>query len=140
MTSRRSAFFLVALTSFWMFCGSASAQKTGTSSNGKQRALLLDVTNHGQQVTATVGQQIQITLGTVGPGSYDETPQISSPAIRFESVHLKWPVNPGGPIQVYVFRAAAEGRAEIRIPHINDEPDARPTFVVTIQVGLASQK
>jgi hypothetical protein len=128
------------LAIFWMICGSADAQKTGISSNGKQRALLLDITNHGQQVAASVGQRLQITLGTVGPGSYDETPQISSPAVRFERVHFKLPPNPGGPIQVYVFRADAEGKAEIRIPHINDEPVSRPTFVVTIQVGQANPK
>src|ERR1017187_182756 len=132
MTSPRSTILLAALTSFWMLCGSAGAQITGISPNGKQRTLLLNVENSGQQAVAAVGQKIQITLGTVGPGSYDETPQISSSAIRFESVHLKWPVNPGGPVQIYTFRASAEGRAEIRIPHIHDEPEARPTFVVTI--------
>ena len=140
MTGLRSAYFVVALTSFWMLCGSGGAQYSGISSNGKPRTLLLNVENSRQQVAATIGQQIKITLGTIGPGSYDEIPQISSPAIRFESVHLKWPVNPGGPVQVYIFRAAGEGRAEIRIPHIDDEPAPRPVFVVTIQVGPVSPK
>jgi hypothetical protein len=140
MAGPRSTFFLVALASFWMLGGSAGAQNTGISSNGKQPALSLNVENNGRQVIATVGQRIEITLQTIGPGSYDETPHISSPAIRFENVHLRWPVNPGGPTQVYIFRAAAKGKAEIQIPHINSEPNTRPTFVVTIEVRPVSPK
>jgi hypothetical protein len=136
MTSRRSTFILVVLTLFWMLCESAAAQKTAISSNAKQRALSLDITNNGQQVTANVGQQIQITLGTVGPGSYG-TPEVSSPATHFDDYELMWPPNPGGPVQIYIFRAAAEGKAEIHIPHCNSEPIQRPAFVVTIAVGPA---
>ncbi|HEY4933981.1 MAG TPA: hypothetical protein VII23_20645 [Terriglobales bacterium] len=134
MTNSRSGFFLAALSMFWMLCGSAGGQNGGISANGKQRALLLNVDSSGRQVVATVGQKIEITLQTIGPGSYEETPQISSPAIRFENVHSGWPQNPGGPTQVYIFRAAAQGKAEIQIPHINSEPMMRPTFVVTIKV------
>ena len=134
MTNSRSGFFLAALTMFWMLCGSAGAQNGGISANGEQRALLLSVEDSGRQVAAAVGQKIEITLQTIGPGSYEETPQISSPAIRFENVHLRWPVNPGGPTQVYVFRAAAKGKAEIQMRHINSEPNMTRTFVVTIEV------
>jgi hypothetical protein len=137
MTSRRSAFILGALTLSWMLCGSSGAQKSGDSSNGKQRVLSLDVTNSGREVAATVGQTIQVTLGTIGPGSYG-TPEVSSPAIHFDDYELMWPPTPGGPVQIYIFRAAAQGKAEIQIPHCNSEPFQRPTFVVTLEVGPAT--
>ena len=140
MTNSRPGFCLAAMTMFWMFCGSADAQNSTISSNGKQRALLLNTDSSGRQVVATVGQEIEITLQTIGPGSYEETPQISSPAIRFENVHLRQPYLPAGPTQVYVFRAAAKGKAEIQIRHINSEPNVRPTFVVTIEVIPVSPK
>jgi len=90
---------------------------------------------------ATVGQQIQITLGTVGPKYYG-TPQVPSPAIRIESVELAGPQNPGGPTYVYFFEATAEGEAQVKIPVIDSEnPDRgkRLTFTVTIDVRSAAK-
>ncbi len=138
MKSPLPAFFLVTSTFAALLGGRAGAQQTGIFPTGKQRTLLLNTEDSGRQVVATIGQQIEITLGTVGPGSYDEKPEISSSVIRFENVHFKMPPNPGGPTQVYVFRAAAEGKAGIQIPHINSAPASRPPFVVTIQVGPAA--
>lgn len=93
--------------------------------------LYLNNTNAGQHVAATVGQPIQITLQTIGPGQYD-SPQISSSTIRFESVAFAnaKEQNPGGPKQSYRFRAASEGEAQVKIPHT----ESNPTFAVTISV------
>src|SRR6266852_7447619 len=96
MTNSRSAVFLVALVFLRASCGNADAQKVDMSSTSiKQQVLSLNFTNNGQHLAATVGQQIEITLGTVGPKQYG-TPQVSSPAVRLESVALAWPPNPAG--------------------------------------------
>jgi hypothetical protein len=124
----------------WIPCLCADVQKAGVSSTSSNRQLLsLNFTNNGQQVAATVGQRIEITLGTVGPRQYGE-PQISSSVIRLDGVALATPVNPGGPTFVYMFEAAAEGEAQIKIPIINSQDQdltKRLTFTVRIRVGSA---
>ncbi len=143
MTNSRSAVFLAALACLWISCGNASAQNVDHSStSSKPSALSLNFTNNGQRLFAVVGQQIEITLGTVGPKQYGD-PEVSSPAIRLESVELAGPQNPGGPTFVYFFEAAAKGEAEVRIPIVNSE-DAdsakRLTFAVTIQIKAARSR
>jgi hypothetical protein len=101
--------------------------------------LSLNFKNNGQQLAARVGQQIEISLGTVGPRQYG-TPEISSPAIRLLSVAMDWPPNPGGLGFVYVLEAVAEGEARVKVPVINS--DGIPytndiTFTATIQVEPA---
>jgi hypothetical protein len=90
-------------------------------------------------LTSTVGQQTEITLGTIGPKKYG-SPRISSSAIRLQSVALARPQTPAGPTFVCIFEATAEGEAQITIPIIDSE-DAdlakRLTFTVTIQVVSA---
>jgi hypothetical protein len=124
MPNSRAAVLLVMLAFFPASCGSADAQKGDISAaTVRQQLLSLNVTNNGQHLSATVGQRIQITLGTVGPKYYG-TPQVSSPAIRLESVELAGQQNPGGPTYVYFFEATAEGEAQVKIPLIDSEnPD-----------------
>ena len=118
MPNLRAAVFLVSLAFLGASCGNAGAQKVDTSSTGIQQQLLsLNVANRGQHLSATVGQQLELTLGTVGPKYYG-TPQVSSPAIRLEGVELAGPQNPGGATYVYFFEAIAEGEAQIKIPII----------------------
>ena len=137
MTTLRSSAFLAALVFLWTSCVNASSQKVGMPpASIEQRELSLSFANNGQHLTATLDQQIEITLGTVGPSQYG-TSRISSPVVRLESVSLGVPPNPGGPTYVYIFLAASEGEAEVTIPIINSEnPGAakRRTFTVTIQV------
>ena len=137
MTTSRSAVFLIALAFLLTCCGNADAQKVDMSSTSiEQRVLSLNFANNGQHLTATLDQQIEITLGTVEPSQYG-TPQISSPAVRLESVSLVQPPNPGSATYVYIFQAASEGEAEVTIPIINSiNPCAakRRTFTVTIHV------
>jgi hypothetical protein len=139
MRASRFAILLAALAFSRGGCGDASAQKVDTCPAGVKRQVALNFANNGQHLSATVGQQIEITLGTVGPKQYG-TPEVSSPAVRFESVALAMPVNPGGPTYVYIFEAIAKGEAEIQVPIINSEnPDATRlfSFAVTIRVGSA---
>src|SRR5579872_4122140 len=96
------------------------------STSDRQQVLSLDFTNNGQSVKTRVGEQIEISLGTVGPRQYG-TPQISSSAVRLLNTAQDWPPNPGGPRFVYVLEAAGEGEARVIVPVMNAEemPDAR---------------
>lgn len=141
---QRLAFLLLVLGILWVSRGNANPQKTASPSSVTQHVLYLNGTNTGQHVSATVGQPIEITLRTVGPGQY-RSPQISSPAVRFESVAFPKDQIPAGPTQVYRFRAASEGEAQLEIPHqvrVNIAHGARaqasrdpnPAFAVTTWV------
>jgi hypothetical protein len=138
MANSRLAFFLVALAFLWISCGKADAQKADISStNVKQQVLSLNLSNNGQHLAATVGQQIEISLGAMAACD----PQVSSAAIRLESVALPWPPTPGITAHIYVFEAAAEGEAEVKVPITDcsdpDLPDGL-TFAVTICVRRGS--
>jgi hypothetical protein len=141
--TRSAVLLLVGL--LWSFPGKGSAQNAASQSSVPGDELSLDNRNSGQRVTATVGQPIQITLQTIGPGQY-VSPQVSSPAIRFVSAGSAEKANPGGPRQIYRFRAASEGEAYISIPHEakgkvttpdgveSPYKDVIPAFAVTIRV------
>ena len=140
MRHLRSAVLLLVLGLPSVSGGAANAQSAASPSSPKQHVLHLDGKNTGRRVAATTGQAIEITLQTIGPGGYD-SPQVSSPAIRFEGVEFAKLKIPGGPTQVYRFRAASEGEAQIKLLHIiqvahsNAEvKDPNPTFAVTIRV------
>ncbi len=135
MTHSRSAVFLIALALLHTLCVNGAAQKNAAPSSVNPRVLSLNVANSGQHVVATVAQQVDITLQTIGPAQFG-TPEISSPAIRFENVAVKKPWLPAGPTEVYIFEAVAEGEAQIQIPSTN--PSAN--FAVTIQVRPSSGK
>ena len=79
-----------------------------------------------------VDRELDITLGTAGPGpAYDTIPQISSSAVRFlgvsEPPELR---NPGGPTQVFRFEAQTPGWAAITFRR--SASDSR-TVVVEVQ-------
>jgi hypothetical protein len=140
MTNARLRVGVVAFTLVLVVCSTAHAQQIETSSpKANQRVLSLSIKNSGQHLTATVGQQIEITLGTVGPPQYGK-PVISSPAIRLASTAL-WRTIPAGPTFIYIFEAA-EGEAQVTVPLINTTPNNpqspnQHTFVVTIRVAPA---
>jgi hypothetical protein len=121
---------LVALVLLMATCGNSAAQKAGTSPSITQEELSLSRANDGQHVSAKVGQPIVVTLQTIGGGQYGR-PQLSSRAIRFESVDFPSKQNPGGPTQVYRLTAIAEGEAQIRIPHTGSNPAVTFTIKVT---------
>jgi hypothetical protein len=134
MPNSRSVLSLVALALLSALAGNAAVRDTATSSTSvKQQVLSVSLKNNGQDFSATVGQQIEISLGAMAACD----PQVSSAAIRLESVALPWPPTPGITTYVYIFDAAAEGTADVRIP-ITDclNPDVKDglTFAVTIRV------
>jgi hypothetical protein len=63
------------------------------------------------------GDEILVTLQTIGGGEYDEHPSVSSSAVVFEQVSIIGPYNPGGPRQLFEFKAVSAGQAVVSIPH-----------------------
>jgi len=53
----------------------------------------------------------------------------SSPAIRLESTALKWPPNPSGPTFIYIFKATAEGEAQVKVPIVNSDDPGQKAYV-----------
>ena len=144
MTNARLAVRLVTFTLMLVVCSKSDGQKVDAASpTSQQHILSLNFTNNGQRLVASVGQQIEITLGTVGPPQYGQ-PEISSTAIRLESTALGHTpggsITPGGPTFIYIFEAAAEGEAQVTVPiihSIDPEWTKQHTFVITIRVGPA---
>jgi hypothetical protein len=109
--------FLAVLAISLVAPANAGAQKSDNSSaSSRQQALSLNMTDNGKHVSAKVGQEIIITLQTIGPGHY-ETPRTSSSSVRFEGSYFSREQNPGGPRQVYRFISAAVGETKVEIPH-----------------------
>ena len=122
--------FLTALAFLWSASASAGTQTPGKSSaSTKQKVLSLNGTDQGKHVSTKVGQEIIVTLQTVGPGQY-ETPRVSSSSVRFEGSDFPKGQIPAGPRQVYRFISAAVGEAKIEIPHSQGET----AYQITVQV------
>jgi len=134
---------LVTLVVWELLCVPANAQKaSGSATSTKQEVLSLNFMNNGQHLRATVGQYIEITLGTLGPAQYG-VPLLSSTAVRLENTALNWPPNPGGSTFIYIFEAAAVGEAQVVIPILHSsEPEfaKENTFAAIIRVGPAHGK
>ena len=110
MTNARTAVLLFALAASFAASGGAGAQKLKSSpKSDRQPVLSLTFANNGQRLTARVGQQIEISLGTIGPRQYG-MPEISSPAIQLMNTAQEWPPTPGGPRFIYVSRRPPKER------------------------------
>ena len=87
-----------------------------------------------QTINIAVGQELDITLGTLGPGGYD-TPGISSPIVQLLDEAVVPPYTPGGPTQRFRFLAQATGQAIVTLgqsgrPSPLRSDTARDTVVV----------
>jgi hypothetical protein len=85
--------------------------------------------DNGRSVAAVIGDEIDVTLQTIGPGQYAD-PTLSSDSLRFRDVALLTPPNPGGPQQLFRFAAVAEGVTTILIAHTG----LNPTFQLSVTV------
>lgn len=108
---------------FWMTgCRSPSSPS--------RDALSLVNGDNGRLLSVGLGDEIHVTLQTIGPGEYDEHPNVSSPAVVFLRVSIITPPNPGGARQLFQFRSMAAGHAVISIPHTVQNPG----FGITVDV------
>jgi hypothetical protein len=125
--------FLPALLAHCAFAVVSAQQNNTPSREITQPVLYLDSASNGRQLDALQGQQIEIRLGAMQACD----PQVSSPAVRFESSALEWPPTPGLAAYTYIFDAANTGDAEVEIRNRCLQADAaeRAAFSVTIRVG-----
>jgi len=77
----------------------------------------LTASERNRHVSVRIGERIDVTLQTLGPGEYIAPPAISSPAVVFRDVTACGAPVPAGPIQCFHFRAAAAGQAVITFTH-----------------------
>jgi hypothetical protein len=68
-------------------------------------------------VSIAVGLEFGIRLSTHGPGEYVSPPTVSDSVIRFLDMTYVGPNNPGGPTQLFRFKAVSRGRSVITFQH-----------------------
>ena len=130
MRSRGAFAFTLGLAALpVMGCGSGAQQNIS-------QTISLSTADSGKTVVATVGDTIEVTLQTIGPGQYG-TPTLSSASVTFVG---EWPSppseqGPGGVRQLYRFEAVSSGRADVVIPHGGGFPqNPIPPFDFTVEV------
>ena len=67
--------------------------------------------SRSQTISAAVGQEIDVTLGNVGPALYVSPPLMSSAVAEYLGVDVVPPFAPGGPTQRFRFKAVGAGQA-----------------------------
>jgi hypothetical protein len=81
---------------------------------------VLGVDSRSQSISARVGQEVDVTLGNVGPAIYESPPMISSNVVTYLGVDVIPPYNPGGPTQRFSFKAVGPGQAIVTFRHTLD--------------------
>lgn len=112
--------------------GSAGLPAAAAGSASPAQSAALQLTNAAQDsvVELTIGQAVELTLQTIGPGEYAD-PELSSAAVSFDGKAYAPLQNPGGPKQIYRFHALASGSVTISIAHTQ----GRPTFTLMFHVS-----
>ena len=123
----------LARTPFAWACGTALVLIAGCGSS--EHTITLTGADTGRSVVAEVGDTIEVTLQTIGPGQYGD-PTLSSGAVTFLGQGPAGQPNPGGLQQLYRFEAAASGQCAIAIPYSGGPPGglALPAFSITVMV------
>jgi hypothetical protein len=91
---------------------------------------VLSVHGDNQSFTVPSGASFTITMGTVGPGSYESPPTISSPVVMFVDVVSGTPAIPSGATQDFRFRAVAVGQAIVGFHNTGSGKVVTDTVVV----------
>ncbi len=73
--------------------------------------------NPSRTLSLTVGQDLALTLHTLGPGQYASPPTISGTSVRFLADSVVPPFTPGGPTQRFWFRGESPGQAVVSFHH-----------------------
>jgi len=89
----------------------------------------LDASEKNRHVSAQVGERIDITLQTVGPGEYASPPALSSPSVLFVDVAFCGTL-PAGVTQCFHFRAASPGQAVLTFTHTGSNLTVQDTVDV----------
>jgi hypothetical protein len=78
----------------------------------------------------TVGQTLGIRLRTNGPGEYLSPPTLSDSALEFLGDGLDGLQGPGGPTQLFRFKAVARGRSIVTFQHSDGAYAVSDTVIV----------
>ena len=98
--------------------GAAACVWLGVACSGQG---IVDVRHQPSGTTwITLGDELRVTLGNVGPAEYASPPTLSSNVLSFLDVSVIPPFNPGGPTQQFRFRAASRGQAIITFRRMLD--------------------
>jgi len=104
-----------------------------TKRGNMPETLVLSRADAGRVVSVAAGTEVHIALQSIGPGSFGD-PIVSTGSVRLLDVSLANLRNPGGPKQVFRFRAVERGQAVVRIAHTADGPFSNPEFTITLDV------
>lgn len=81
-------------------------------------------------IDAQMHVEIDITLGTVGPGAYASPPAISAPVVNYLGVEEATTNTPAGPVQTFRFMTVAPGTAIIDFVNTTQSLTVEDTVVV----------
>jgi hypothetical protein len=84
--------------------------------------------------TVRNGEELRITMPTVGPGQYDSPPSISGSAVTFVDMTVISNQSPGGLSQLFRFTAVASGQALITFHNPAPDGNLHPDIVDTVIV------
>ena len=73
--------------------------------------------SRGETLSVMAGQELSLTLQSIGPGEYASPPWVSSAALRFLDVRLVGPAVPAGVTQRFRFAALRRARAIVVFHH-----------------------
>ena len=115
-------------------CGAALSLSVGCGST-RHQTISLSNADAGRVVVTAVGDKIEVTLQTIGPGQYGNA-RVSSGAVVFLDESSVGPPVPAGPTQLYRFEAVDSGQADITVPHDGDPPEGPgvPAFSISVRV------
>jgi hypothetical protein len=83
--------------------------------------------------SVAVGQQIDIKIGTVGPGEYVSPPTLNGSAIAFLSV-TAGAAMPAGTQQIFHFKGVARGQTVVVFQNTNPPGIPHPDVIDTVVV------
>jgi len=81
-------------------------------------------------LSIAVGQEVKITMRTVGPGEYVSPPMLTGSAIAFLDVSSPDIQVPAGVTQVFRFKGVARGQGIIQFHNTGNHADVSDTVVV----------
>src|SRR2546426_9182263 len=80
------------------------------------------VRTEGETLRIAVGQELDLTFQTIGPGEYESRPSISSSSLQFLDATPITPTSRWGIAQVFRFKGVAPGQAIVVIRHSGNSP------------------
>ncbi len=95
----------------------------------------LNNADSGRSIVISVHDQIKVTLGTVGPGQYDD-PILSSDAVQYVGQSTPGPPVPAGVRQEFRFEGVRVGHVDLTIPHSGEFAQGPPTPPFTLKIEV----